>query len=159
MTEQDLPWYKKWFNEDYLKLYSYRSAEEAEQQVNFVIHALKLKGDEKILDLGCGKGRHSLELAKKGYKVLGIDISEYLIDEAKKCLKMVPSKHLRFQIGDMYHLEHLGTFDVVLNMFTSFGYFDDDKDNAKVFQIVRDHLQSGGKFFLDYLHPAQVRKD
>jgi SAM-dependent methyltransferase len=155
---EEIPWFRKWFNEDYLKLYSYRNIREAELQVNFLIGALKLKGVERILDLGCGTGRHAITFAKKGYNVLGIDISPYLIGEAIKTLQRNPSLPARFQTGDMLLLKDIGLFDVVINMFTSFGYFENNEENEKVLHVVREHLPSGGKFFLDYLHPAQVKK-
>ena len=158
MSEKEAPWYSIWFNEDYLKLYSYRDVQEAEQQVNFLVKALELKGKETILDLGCGIGRHAIALAKKGYHVLGVDISPFLINEAKKAALQDPSLSVAFQTGDMLQLEGISLFDVVINMFTSFGYFENDEENAKVLESVRDHLRSGGKFFLDYLHPAQVKR-
>lgn len=156
---ENKPWFYRWFNEDYLKLYAYRSPEEAEQHVNFLVKALSLQGNEKILDLGCGMGRHTLALAKRGYNVLGIDISEFLIKQAEEELVRSQSLKAAFLVRNMYHLEDVGLFDVIINMFTSFGYYEDDKENARVFSVVKDHLKSEGKFFLDYLHPAQVRRN
>lgn len=146
-------WYTCWFNKDYMKLYAYRDQIQADQEVSFIISALQLKGNERILDLGCGTGRHSLSLAAKGYDVVGVDISKPLIDEAKKKLEGL---NPRFVVADIFELPDLGQFDLVLNLFTSFGYFKDDKDNLKMLKIARSCLKPNGKFILDYLHPREV---
>lgn len=151
----DTHWFHRWFNEDYLNLYAYRDPAEAVVQSAFIIKALDLQGDEKILDLGCGTGRHVIEFAKRGFNVTGIDVSAYLIEQGKKVLQD-SDLDATLIVADMFDLPDLGLFDVVLNVFTSFGYFPQDEQNARVFDAVRSHLRPDGKFFLDYLHPAQV---
>ena len=156
-VEMDNSWYQQWFNQDYLKLYKDRNRQEAEQQIDFLIQVLELSGQERILDLSCGTGRHSFTLAHRGFTVVGVDLSPIVIEEAKKELKGFPSLPLTFVIGDMRELKGLGIFDVVVSLFTSFGYFSSDRENAAVFGSVRMHLKKGGQFFLDYLHPEQVK--
>jgi len=157
MGKKQQHWFHHWFNDDYLKLYSYRDSKEAERQTDFLIKALNLKNHEKILDLGCGLGRHVIALAKKGFDATGVDLSEFLIQQGSKSLAKHPQYRARLIAGDMFDLNNLGTFSVVLNMFTSFGYFAADSDNAKIFEVAARHLCRSGKFFLDYLHPQKVK--
>ena len=152
-------WFKKWFNEDYLKLYSHRSMEEAEKQVEFIRRVVGCKGTEQVLDLACGTGRHSIAFGLAGYHVTGIDLSEVLIEKAQKRLKEHQGLHVAFHIADLFSLPDIGTFDLVVNLFTSFGYFDDDQKNQQVFFVVNERLNSDGIFFLDYLHPYSVKKN
>lgn len=159
MVDKELHWFHHWFNRDYLKLYSHRDPKEALGHVDFLTRSIDLRGDEKILDLGCGMGRHSIELAKKGFEVVGVDLSSYLIKKGQKELENFPNVKAKLIVGDMFHIVDMEPFDVVINMFTSFGYFPDDGENARVFEVVKNQLKPGGKFFLDYLHPFQVIRD
>ncbi len=156
-TPHSKPWYLDWFNKDYFNLYAYRHDEEAKVQVDFLQRVLHLKGDEKILDLGCGIGRHAILLGQLGCHITGVDISPYCIAEANKKLAPFPDIDVKFMQRDMRQLDDLGTFDAVISMFTSFGYFDEDEDNEQVLEAVRRCLNSGGQFFLDYLHPYHVK--
>lgn len=147
-------WYQQWFNEDYLHLYHYRNESEAEAQVDFLFKKLSILKSDRVLDLACGAGRHSIALAKRGVSVLGIDSSSFLINEAKKLQENHPSLRLKFQQGDMRDLSSFfHQFDDVISMFTSFGYFESDKENEKVIRNVYGCLKSQGKFFLDYINP------
>lgn len=150
-------WFKEWFNEDYLHLYAHRSLNEAKEQVNAIERLLKLQGREKVLDLACGTGRHSVAFGMKGYDVIGIDLSETLIKKARQRLED-QNLPVKFQVADMFQLPDLGSFDLVVNLFTSFGYFQEDERNQKVFDVVYRHLVKSGAFFLDYLHPHHVRQ-
>ena len=150
------PWFTKWFNEDYVNLYSNRDNKEAEKHIDFIIRSLDLSGAERILDLGCGNGRHSLAFAKKGFDVVGIDLSETLIAQAKRDNNNAKA---RFIVADIFALPEIGVFDLVINLFTSFGYFKEDSDNSKLLKIAHNHLVDKGKFFLDYLHPSQVIRE
>lgn len=158
MDQEKKYWFQEWFNEDYLKLYAYRNQEEADKQVDFIMRALSLTGRERVLDIGCGAGRHSIAFGQRGFSVVGVDASEYLIGKANEKVETQPNLPVRFVIGDMYQLMNLGTFDLIINMFTTFGYFSDDQENARIFGVVRHHLLEGGHFFFDYLHPHQVRE-
>ncbi len=150
-------WFNKWFNEDYLLLYSHRSGEEAKEHVAFIQNQLQLSGNERVLDLACGAGRHSLSFARKGFDVVGVDLSGVLINRAKEEAAKFPNACIEFKVADLFHLPQMGKFDLIINLFTSFGYFEDDRLNQEFFHIVRSHLHEKGQFFLDFLHPFAVR--
>lgn len=157
-----MDWFRKWFNTpEYLDLYSHRNSHDARLVASLVYRSLKLPEKSKVLDLACGNGRHSVYFAKQGYKVLGIDLSKYLISEAKKKLKNDYPEYrnnLSFQIRDMRDIDHKGEFDLVVNLFSSFGYFDSDGENWKVIKSVSGSLKPNGHFFFDYLNSEYLRK-
>lgn len=150
-------WFHHWFNEDYLNLYAYRDEGEAKKHIDFLVKHLPIDGSERVLDLGCGSGRHAHILGNLGIKCVGIDTSETLINEAQK--NVDESSNVEFICRDMRHIEDLGKFDIILSMFTSFGYFDSDDENQDVLHIISKALNSKGLFFLDYLNPEHVRKN
>lgn len=161
-SSQDI-WYKSWFNtQDYLDLYKHRDEEDAKKIVTLLFKSIKLNKGSRVLDLACGNGRHSVLFAKRGYKVTGIDLSEYLIKQAKEKLKKEYRKYssnLRFEISDMRYINHVGEFDLVVNIFTSFGYFESDKDNEGVIRSVSRALNRGGYFFMDFLNNHYLEKN
>ena len=156
-------WYKKWFNTgDYLDLYKHRDSADAAGIAGLVKDKVKLPKGSNILDVACGNGRHSRIFAKEGYNVLGIDLSPFLINEAKKELKKSSDQlkdRMSFEIRDMRNLRYKKRFDLVINLFSSFGYFEDDKDNLKVIKGISASLKQGGYFFFDYLNPDALRKN
>ncbi len=152
-------WYEAWFNKDYLKLYAYRDRKEAQAHVEFVRSKLAMPKGSRVLDLGCGAGRHTLWLAEHGYDVVGIDRSETLIAEAKLAAQRHGLGDLELHIGDMRHLDSYGSFDYILSFFTSFGYFETPEEDATVLKSVAAALRSGGHFVLDFLHPDQVKRN
>ncbi|MEO8513319.1 MAG: class I SAM-dependent methyltransferase [Ignavibacteria bacterium] len=155
-------WYKKWFStKDYLELYKHRNSRDAAQIAGLITKTLKIPKGSKVLDLACGNGRHSLYFAKKGLDVLGIDLSEYLIGEAKKKLNTDYKKYkdnLHFEIRDMRNIAHTNEFDLVVNLFSSFGYFEKDSENFKVINSISKSLKKGGYFFFDFLNGDYLRK-
>ena len=163
MAEKNKDWYKKWFGtKEYLELYKHRNSKDASKISGLITRTLKLPKGAKVLDVACGNGRHSLILASKGYDVLGIDLSDYLINEANKKLRTEYKKqkdHLRFEIRDMRDLDHKNEFDLAVNLFSSFGYFVKDSENFKVFKSISKALKPGGFFFFDFLNEALLRKN
>ncbi|MEM1283301.1 MAG: methyltransferase domain-containing protein [Chlamydiota bacterium] len=147
-------WYLDWFNEDYLNLYAHRGEEEAKKHINFLCHHLNLTGHEKILDLCCGSGRHAILLGKLGYHVTGVDTSNFLIEKAIANSKDVDA--VKFLCRDMRDIRNLGHFEVILSMFTSFGYFESNKQNLEVLHTIFESLTDGGLFFMDYLNVPHV---
>lgn len=149
-------WFKDSFGEDYLLVYRHRTLEDAENEVDSIVKWLKLTPEDLILDLCCGTGRHSIALARRGYRVTGLDLSESLLSCAAKFSKGLP---VRFVQGDMRSLPFSeGMFDVVLNLFTSFGYFVEDQDNERVLAEISRVLKPGGRFLIDFLNrPAVVQ--
>ncbi len=155
-------WFKKWFNTShYLELYKHRDNTDAKKIVSLISKSIKLPIGANVLDLACGNGRHSILFARKGFNVLGIDLSPYLISEANKKLKSDYSSHktnLKFEIKDMRKISHKSEFNLVVNLFSSFGYFEKDSENWKVIKSISDSLKSGGYFFFDFLNAAYLQK-
>jgi len=146
-------WFSDWFNTSYYHLlYQDRDESEANFFIENLIHYLNPKLDAKILDLACGKGRHSLIIKELGYIVTGIDLSKNSIDEAKKN----ENEKLNFAVHDMREAFEPDSFDYVFNLFTSFGYFNDSIDNQKVLDAVAENLTSNGWFVLDFLNSVKV---
>lgn len=154
MTERksENPWYENWFDKNYLLLYKNRDAVEARAQVQLIIKTLKPPKDKMILDLGCGDGRYTQLFAELGFRIIGLDLSRELIREGRKKFG-----GLNLMVGDMRNIP--GQFETILSLFTSFGYFDDDRENLMVFQAVSSSLLPNGWFWLDFLNPAFVQED
>lgn len=148
-------WFEKWFSSKYyLDIYQHRDEEDARWIINLLQRSIPLNTRSKALDIACGSGRHSLELARRGFDVTGFDLSEFLIGEAKKGLKNSKEKDLRvkFLIKDMRNFNFRNSFDVAVNIFTSFGYFENDEENFSVIKNASDSLRSGGFFIFDFLN-------
>jgi SAM-dependent methyltransferase len=153
-------WYKIWFSSKYyLELYKHRDVFEAQNVINLIQRTLNIGNKSRIIDVCCGAGRHSLELAKRGYDVTGIDLSEFLISQAKLNYRKSPEKNLKakFLIKDMRNFNFEKSFDVALNIFTSFGYFQDDGENFKMFTNVHKSLKDNGYFIFDYLNDTYLK--
>lgn len=153
-----MSWFEKWFNSPlYEKLYAHRNMEDAARLAKLIESVIPPKEYPELLDLACGRGRHSILLAQKGYSVTGIDLSETAIRKAKARASRENIKNVRFLTGDMR--ENPGfTFDAVVSLFTSFGYFLDDEENKRVLRNIRTLLKKDGRFLLDYLNPGYVQK-
>lgn len=148
-----LPWYEESFGDDYLLIYRHRDYKGAAEEVHQMIEWLDLPQAAAILDLCCGTGRHSIALAEAGFQVTGLDLSKKLLQEAQ----LHDSEHqVRFIQGDMRSIPVTGPFDGIVNLFTSFGYFEQDAENEKVIHEMARVLAIGGKFIVDYLNPAYV---
>src|SRR5699024_9051297 len=154
-----MDWFEEWFNSPlYERLYADRDESEAKRLISFLEQTLQLHRCANILDLGCGRGRHAISLARKGYNVTGLDLSEQAIITAKEKAALTnQQERLRFIRGDMRNaLDE--TFDAVLNLFTTFGYFLDDEENAKVLDSARKMLKLNGILVLDYLNAPHVKE-
>lgn len=151
-------WQKRWFNEDYLLLYSSRNAEEALAQVDFISKVLSLSPGERLIDIGCGNGRHDFLLAKMGLIVVGVDQSKTLINEAKNRLDQENLPNLSFFESSIETFISNEPFDVALSLFTSFGYFQENSENINILKAIRRQLRIGSRFFFDYLNPCFVKK-
>jgi len=149
-------WYRTWFDSEYYHiLYKNRDFEEAEQFINNLIDLLKPKENSFFLDLGCGKGRHSLYLSHGGYNVLGVDLSLESILIARQKRK----RNLSFNKFDMRNTLAPMQFDYIVNLFTSFGYFDNEEDNFKVIKNVKEVLLPNGKFIIDFFNAEYVKNN
>ena len=145
-----MAWYKEWFGEEYLELYAHRDADEADRHLDFVERHLApgLPEPRAVLDLACGAGRHTQALRRRGYRTFGIDLSLTLLAVAPR----VPCA-----AGDMRSLPFAeGAFDWVLNFFTSFGYFERERENFRVLEEIVRGLAPGGRFLIDFLNRDHV---
>jgi SAM-dependent methyltransferase len=149
-------WFSTWFDSPYYHiLYNDRDHDEAREFILNILSKFKVKNQAHILDLACGKGRHSLFLHQMGFQVTGLDLSPQSIAHAK----LYSEQGLNFEVGDMRHWRNLNHFDYILNLFTSFGYFDTDEENVQVLQSVADNLKSDGYLVLDYLNAFKTIKN
>lgn len=146
-------WFESWFDTDYYHiLYKNRDNKEAEAFIGNLVDYLQLPQRSHVLDLACGKGRHSITLFTHGYNVLGVDLSSQSIDFAKN----FSNEHLRFRVHDMREVIPEEQFDAVFNLFTSFGYFNSSEDNKRVLNSVRQMLKTGGILLIDFMNATKV---
>lgn len=149
MKAMEKDWYKHIWSMD---IQDMSWVEDTKRQVDFLIDKLELKGDERILDLACGFGRHALELARRGYDVTGVDITpayiEYASQQAEK-----EALNARFLCKDIREVSFNNEYDVVINMADgAIGYLENDDENQKVFEVVARALKKGGKHFMDIMN-------
>ena len=147
MTKPVRPWWESFFGPDYLKQYAHVQARTSEE-VDGIEKILHLRKGARILDLACGAGRHAVELARRGHAVVGHDLSEDLLREARASAKRARVK-ATFTRGDMRELPYRGAFDAVINMFSSFGYFDSVEEDGRVLAGVARALKPRGKFVME----------
>jgi SAM-dependent methyltransferase len=152
-------WYDHWFNSpEYLEVYKHRNETDAEKHINFITSAIDLKPSAKILDLACGAGRHSVLLARKGYVVTAVDLSDVLLNEAIRIASMEQLK-INFVKSDIRYLQIDDSFDLIINLFTSFGYFQTDDENFVLFQKAYQLLKQGGYFIFDFFNKHHLLKN
>lgn len=144
------PWHEKDETWDTLApvLFTRRRRERAEVEVGLLIELLDLRGGERILDLPCGIGRHALELARRGFRVTGVDRTDAYLDEGRRAAAG-ESLGVEWVRCDMREFARPGAFDLVLNMYTSFGYFEDPADDRRAAQAFFDALQPGGRLVME----------
>ena len=147
-------WFHNWFNSPYYhQLYNNRNDKEAREFIHNLVKALEFKKQYKIWDIACGKGRHSICLAEHGMQVTGTDLAENNILQAKQHVTDNPE----FLIHDMRTPFRVNYFDAVLNLFTSIGYFEDERDNLKVFKNIHSALKKNGVFVLDFFNAEFIK--
>ncbi len=151
-----MEWFESWFDTPYYHiLYKNHDYQEAESFISKLVTELGTPRGAKIIDLACGKGRHSVYLNNLGFNVLGLDLSKKSIDFNKQ----FEDVDLHFEVHDMRDPIQSEKVDAVFNLFTSFGYFDSEEDDKKVFQSVAEVLPENGVFVLDYLNENYVREN
>jgi SAM-dependent methyltransferase len=155
MKSSDVKWYTTWFDTKYYHiLYKYRNFEEARHFMNALTSAIHLEKDAHILDVACGRGRHAIYLNDLGFRVTGIDLSPNNINYAKK----YENPSLDFKVHDMCEpMEH--EYDAIVNLFTSFGYFEDDQDNVKAIKALANNLKPNGTGVIDFLNIHKTIKN
>jgi SAM-dependent methyltransferase len=145
-------WFASWFDTKYYHiLYKERNDEEAQLLMDNLTHYLNLPEDAKILDLACGKGRHAIYLNSLDFDVTGADLSENSIAEASK----FANDKLHFKVHDMRE-PFEEKYDAIFNLFTSFGYFEDNADNYKTIKAIHDSLTETGFAVIDFMNVDYV---
>ncbi len=146
-------WYETWFDTPhYHILYKNRNYLEAEKFISNLLNYLKLSKGDHCLDLACGKGRHSIFLNKNDLNVKGVDLSRQSIAVAKP----FENDTLSFDVHDMREVYGEQKFDVIFNLFTSFGYFENRKDNNKVLHSAYKMLTHNGRLVIDFMNVDYV---
>lgn len=149
-------WYIEAFQEWYSIVYYHRDDKEAQEQVEFACSELGLTRKSRVLDLCCGYGRHLKFLSERLSFVVGLDLSLYLLREAQGNNSMHNTCFLR---GDVRYLPFCSqSFNAVLNLFTSFGYFEEHNDNLKQLEQISIILKKKGLLLFDYFNPLLVQK-
>lgn len=149
-----IDWYKNIWGMD-IKNQSW--VENTSSQVDFIINALHLNGTERILDLACGFGRHSLELARRGFQVVGVDITPCYIDDASLTAGK-ENLDARFICSDIREISFDTEFDVVLNLADgAIGYLENEEENLKIFKVISKALKPGGKSLIDICNQEHAR--
>ncbi|MFZ9612912.1 MAG: class I SAM-dependent methyltransferase [Crocinitomicaceae bacterium] len=151
MSKKD--WFVDWFDTAYYHvLYRNRDEKEAERFIQKLMDYLNLPSNSSLLDLACGKGRHAKFLSEFGHQVLGVDLSPNSIAAASQW----SNEQLRFQTHDMREILQDTYFDVVFNLFTSFGYFDDESENQQVCSSIAHMLKPEGLLVIDFMNATKV---
>ncbi len=153
MTRGSRPWFRDWFGGEYLALYPHRDRAEARRAVELLRQATGRGPGTRVMDLGCGAGRHLVELEAIGYRAIGLDLSmrmlEAAAEESAGADGLVRADMRFLPFGDR-------SFDVVTSYFTSFGYFDREHEDLQVLREVGRVLAPGGSFLLDFMNAHQV---
>jgi len=146
-------WFKQWFDSPYYDiLYHYRDEAEARGFIDKLIAKLQPKKGATMLDVACGKGRHSKCLADMGFDVTAFDLSPASIEAAKK----FENEHLHFYLHDMRNIFWINYFDYAFNFFTSFGYFNTRREDDDAMRTITQSLNANGIFVIDYLNVHYV---
>lgn len=146
-------WFTDWFNSSYYHaLYQHRDDSEALQFIHNLLAFLKPVPHATMLDIACGKGRHSKALFDAGFDVVGIDLSPASINAASS----METNGLRFSCHDMRETFRNNYFDYAFNFFTSFGYFNSDEEHQLAIQAMSNNLKEGGTLVIDYLNVGIV---
>jgi SAM-dependent methyltransferase len=153
-----MAWYREWFDSDaYELVYEQRDLSEARRLADLIERTAEPEPGARVLDVGCGRGRHSRILAARGYAVTGVDLSENAVRTARR-RAAEEGLDVRFEQGDMRRLTYDAAFDGAVNLFTTFGYFDDDDDHQRVIDGIARALVPGGWFVQDFLNVPYVRE-
>ena len=148
-----MSWFAHWFDSPYYHtLYKHRDEKEAQHFIDNLVAHLQIKKDSKLIDIACGKGRHATYFNSLGLNVVGVDLSPNSIASAKKN----ENETLQFYVHDMREIYQKNYFDVVTNLFTSFGYFDNEKDEQRALNAMATNLKSEGVLIIDFMNAEKV---
>jgi len=152
MTQKISAWYVDFFRNDYLNVYGHMFTEErAEKESAFVVNALGLKAGASVLDLCCGQGRHSVQLAKGGLKVIGLDLNPDYVELTQQAAE-ASKLQVETVTADMREIPFANQFDAIVNMYSSFGYLESEAEDLKVLESAANALKPRGQLLLDMLN-------
>ena len=155
MGEPDSEWWRGWFGPGYLELYDETLRERTPREIDQLERLLQLRPPRRILDLPCGQGRHAIELARRGYDVTGVDLSPYLLEVAK-ARATEAGVRVRWLLRDMRDAIKGDPFDIIVNLFTSFGYFAEEADDRLVVRAAASMLKPDGRFLLEVINGERL---
>ena len=148
-----MSWFVNWFDSPYYHaLYKNRDEKEAQVFIDNLVHHLQIKKGSKLIDIACGKGRHATYFNSLGLDVVGVDLSPNSIASATKNANAT----LQFSVHDMREVYQENSFDVVTNLFTSFGYFEENTDEQKAINAMASNLKSEGVLIIDFMNVKKV---
>jgi SAM-dependent methyltransferase len=149
-------WFSEWFDSPYYHiLYKNRDFSEAKAFVDRLCRFFGCSPAKEVLDLACGKGRYSLQLRDRGMRVTGVDLSPKSIAYAKQ----YADNYLHFDVHDMRKVYKTEAFDIILNLFTSFGYFQSEEENQQVVSAAAEGLRPGGQLLIDFFNTPKVIRE
>jgi SAM-dependent methyltransferase len=158
VTDVDPRWYDGFFESEWLDYLSLPGDHDAAvRQVDFLVEQLALEPGASVLDVACGRGRHSVELARRGFRVTGIDLSPRSLELAGAAAQAA-GVEVELRCLDMRELDYDGVFDGAINVFTSFGYFEEDDENERVLHGISRALRPGGRFLIDTINPIALAR-
>jgi SAM-dependent methyltransferase len=148
----DPHWYDGFFEREWLDEIALSAPDERTlKEVDFVVEKLELEPGARILDVACGHGRHTVELARRGYRMTGVDLSPRSIELAREAAER-DGLEVAFVQRDMREIDFEVEFDAAINLFTAFGYFDEEDENQRVLDAVERALLPGGSFLIDTIN-------
>jgi SAM-dependent methyltransferase len=153
------PWYESYFDQTFVSLYrDFLTPERTDREVEGLREMVALPPGGEVLDVACGWGRHSIELARRGFRVTGLDLSQTLLARARK-RAAATGVAVDFVRGDMREIPWRGRFDAVLSLYSSLGYFLSDDEDLRVLRGVRQALREDGVFVLETMHRDHIVGD
>jgi SAM-dependent methyltransferase len=156
-SQRESPWFVQAFERIYLHVYPHRNDAEAQAHAGVLCDLLGVRPGGRVLDVGCGAGRHARALARRGLRVTGVDLSAELLEEAREQSPGVPGSPTYIRL-DARNLPFRSQFEGAISMFTSFGYFEERADDLRLMEGVARALLPGGRFVVDYLNESAVRQ-
>jgi SAM-dependent methyltransferase len=145
-------WFEHFFDAEYVaRLRDEKPLRQTRAEVAFLLRNLRLPRGARILDVPCGYGRHAAELARRGFRVVGVDLSRSMIEEARR--RFAKRARLSFRRRDMRRIAFRVEFDAVVNLYTSFGYFTPAQNEAALRRMARA-LRPGGHLLIDHRDPS-----
>ncbi len=152
-----MAWYEEWFNDDKHQLvYGHRDDADAERLVDLIVSKLDIPPNGRVLDVGCGRGRHARMFARRGYEVTGLDLADKALDVARQRAAS-EGLGITFLHGDMREPVADGVFDLVVNLFTAFGYFRERTEHIRALRAMVTAAKVGAYVVQDFMNAVHVR--